>query len=80
MELQNIVDWSVVAIGVVTGLPGVDTFHCILIENPWARVQVKKVFSGDLALPVPNVEEKQEFLKNVVGLNTLWSARFLWKC
>lgn len=80
MEVRNVVDRSVVALATIIGLPGVDKFHCNVIENPWVRVQINEVFSGDVGLPIPNAEEKQLTLKNVVGLNILWNAKFLRKC
>ena len=81
VELRSIVDRSaVVAKGEVTGLPGEDRFHCVMIESPWVRVSIKVVYCGDVALPVPNKEEKQLCLRDVLGMNALWNARLLRKC
>lgn len=81
VELRSIVDRStIVAIGKITGLPGEDRFHCVLIESPWVRVAIKEVLCGDIALPHPIPGEKQVYLRDVRGMNTLWSCRLLRKC
>lgn len=80
VEIRHLIDRHVVAKGEVSGLPGEDTFHSVPIESPWVRVLVKKVIVKEIPLPMPNKEEKQEFLGDVKGLNALWNARFLRKC
>lgn len=70
---------QVVAVGEVTGLPGVDTLHSVPIEAPFVRVMVKQVIDWNYLIPVPNKEEKLYTLKDVNGLNILWNARFLRK-
>ena len=51
----------------------------MVIESPFVRVMVKDVQSPRVTLPKPNKEEGHVTLGNVMGMNTLWSCKFLRK-
>lgn len=77
VNLRNVVDLSIVAIGAITGLPDVHTFHCVPIPSPFVHVKVIEVFRLDVGLPI--VSDEQKFLSDVEGMNTLWNSKFLKK-
>lgn len=79
VQIRSIVDRLVIGMGEVIGLPGEDRFHSVSFESPYVRVLVTEVFCPDVALPFPNPEEGHKYLKNMLGMNTLWSARYLRK-
>lgn len=73
-------DRLVIGMGEVTGLPGEDRFHSVMFESPYLRIVVTEVIVPDVALPFPNSGEGHRYLKDMLGLNTLWNARYLKKC
>lgn len=68
-----------VAVGKISGIPGVHKFHCADIPETWFRVDVKEVFHGGVSLMFPNAADDQEKVEDVKGTSTIWNQKFLKK-
>ena len=72
-EKQNI------AVAVVSGISGVEKFHCSTFPKSWFKVDVKEGLSSNVPLLYPNEAAEQTILKDTVGSNALWDERFIKK-
>ena len=66
-----------VAAGRISGIGGVDKFHCMLIPEKWFRVDVRSVLQPRVALMFPKGEADQHVLHDVQGGNIIWDAKYL---
>jgi hypothetical protein len=66
-----------VAVGVVSGLGGIDKFHFNIIPESWLKVDVKEVMSPNAELMYPHEPADQSVVRDVVGGNTLWDEKFI---
>ena len=65
-----------VAVGVVTGVEGIDKFHFILIPENWFKIDVRKVLQPNVPLMYPKKDVDQEKLKDVQGSNAIWDRKY----
>ena len=68
-----------VAVGNISGIPGIHKFHSLDIPENWFKVEVKEVFHGGVALMFPNAADDQEKLDDVKGTFTVWDQKYLKK-
>lgn len=66
-----------VALGRISGIGGVDKFHCMEIPNSWYRVDVLSVLHPNLPLMFPKAEADQHVLRDVQGGNVIWDSKYI---
>ena len=64
-------------VGRISGLGGVDMFHCLPIPSFWYRIDVTQVLQPNVPLMFENKDDVQFVLKDVKGGNTIWDSEYI---
>ena len=65
------------AVGRISGLGGMDMFHCLTILRSWYRIDVIQVLQPNVPLMFEKKDVEQFVLKDVKGGNTIWDSEYI---
>ena len=66
-----------VAVGTISGLPGVQKFHFRDIPVNWVKVDVRQGLHPKVTLMYPSDEADQNIVADAVGSPTLWDQKYI---
>ena len=66
-----------VAIGQISGIPGIHKFHFNDIPETWFKVDILEIMLPDVPLMMPRDDEGFSVMKDVKGTSTLWDQKYL---
>jgi hypothetical protein len=66
-----------VAVGKISGLPGVHKFHFRDIPPTWFKVDILEIMLPEVPLMYPMDEEGFSVVKDVKGTCTIWDQKYL---
>ena len=66
-----------VAMGKISGIGGVDKFHCMVISKNWFKVDICLVSQPSVPLMFPKAEVEQYVLEDAQGGIVIWDSKYI---